>query len=190
MIGFLTGIVYTNHKNPIILVVNGVGYAVFVADRLRTSLVKDQKTSLSIHTHVSDDAITLYGFSGDNELTLFELLLTVSGIGPRTAIAIIDRGVDAIERAITESDVDFFTTIPRLGKKNAQKIIIELKTKLGSVRELNLKDEVDGETRQLQDALLGMGFEKREINEAMKKLDPADVTVEQKIRRTLKLLGK
>lgn len=190
MIGLLTGKVYRNHKNPIILWVNGVGYSVYVPEQLRTKITKNQDVTLFIHTHVSDDAIALFGFSTEDELTIFDLLLSVSGIGPRTALAILDRGAQGTEKAIMESDVDFFTAIPRLGKKNAQKIIIELKSKLGSIRDLDLKGEVDSETKELQEALLSMGFVKKEILEAIKKLDDSDKSVEQKLRHALKILGK
>lgn len=190
MIGLLTGSIYSYQKNPVILIVHDVGYAVYVPDGLRGTLSLNQGITLHIHTHVTDDAITLYGFKTKDDLYLFELLLTVSGIGPRTAIAIIDRGTQAIEKAITNTDVDFFTTIPRLGKKNAQKIIIELKSKLGSVKDLNLGQDSSGETKDIVDALTHMGFAKQEVLEAIKHLDEKDATLEQKIRRALKLLGK
>ncbi len=189
MIGMLTGKIYNQNKNPVIIDVGGVGYTVYVPDRLRAKLTLHQEISLSIHTHVTDDAIALYGFGSDSEMTLFELLLTVSGIGPRTSLAIIDRGVASIQKAIIDSDVDFFTTIPRLGKKNAQKIIIELKSKIGSARDLDLGAESEGETKELLEALQSMGFDRKEILHVIKKLDPSLSTIEQKIRQSLKLLG-
>ena len=85
--------------------------------------------------------------------------------------------------AVKKGDVEFFTSIPRLGTKNAQKIIIEFKGKLDVTGET-------GETKQLSDALASMGFERSEIREALKKLDTKDVSVEQKIRHALKLLAK
>lgn len=189
MIGALKGTVYSTQKNPVILFVGGVGYVVFVPDHIRHSLHAGDVITLMIHTRVRDDALELYGFQTADELTLFELLLTVPGIGPKTALPIIDRGTARIEQAVRVSDVDFFTTIPRLGKKNAQKIIIELKNKLGSIKELNLMEDASSETKDLVNALLGMGFEKKEVVEAIKKLGSADMTLEQKIRHALKLLG-
>ena len=190
MIGMLTGTIAQTTHNPIIVNVHGVGYAVFIPARTVTQLHLNGTSTFFIHTHVSDDALDLYGFLSQDELDLFKLLLTVSGIGPRTATSIMDRSASAIQTAIMTSDVDFFTTIPRLGRKNAQKIIIELKSKLGSTKELDLSDDSEGETKQLLDALLSMGFARNEIIGAIKKLDKTDVTLEQKVRHALKNLGK
>ncbi|OGG31570.1 Holliday junction DNA helicase RuvA [Candidatus Gottesmanbacteria bacterium RIFCSPLOWO2_01_FULL_46_9] len=189
MIGRLTGIIDGHTKNPLIIDVGGVGYVVSVPKRYLASIQPGTTHTLHIHTHVRDDAIDLYGFAAPAELTLFNLLLTVSGIGPRTALYVVDCGVAAVESAVQRSDVDFFTTIPRLGTKNAQKIIIELKSKLGSSRALDLSDS-SGETKEVIDALLSMGFDKHEIRKTLEKLDPAAVSVEQKIRQSLKFLGK
>jgi len=120
---------------------------------------------------------------------LFELLLTVSGIGPRTALAIINRGTEPVQKAVSESDVEFFITIPRVGRKNAQKIIIELKSKLGTVRELDLTGVTGGETKEVLDALVSMGFGRNEVISVIKKLDSSDTTLEKKIRHALQLLG-
>lgn len=188
MIGSLTGSVLSNNKNPIIILVGGVGYNVFVPDSKLKSLVKDSACTLFIHTHVREDVIALYGFPTQEELTLFELLLNVSGIGPRTSLSIIDQGAQSVQKAIAESDVDFFLTIPRLGKKNAQKIIIELKSKLGSLKDLDLKES--GSSNELSEALVAMGFSRKEIQQAINKLQGEEMPIEQKIKMALKLLSK
>ncbi|OGG14720.1 Holliday junction DNA helicase RuvA [Candidatus Gottesmanbacteria bacterium RIFCSPHIGHO2_01_FULL_46_14] len=185
MIGLLKGTVEHVTTNPILVVVGGVGYNVYVPDSLRGKLTKQE--ILFIHTHVTDDAITLFGFAKEEDLMLFELLLTVSGIGPKTALAIIDRGSQYVRGAINKNDVDFFTMIPRLGKKNAQKIIIELRNKLGAITELDLAAG-DGETKPIRQALESMGFGREEIMEALKNV--GGTTVEEKIREALKYLGK
>ncbi|OGG27760.1 Holliday junction DNA helicase RuvA [Candidatus Gottesmanbacteria bacterium RIFCSPLOWO2_01_FULL_48_11] len=190
MIGMLTGTIAKSERNPIVLDVHGVGYAVSVPAKLLSHLTHDSKQIFHVYTHVADDALDLYGFPSEEELFLFKLLLSVSGIGPRTALAVVDHGVREVRRAVTTSDVEFFTTIPRLGRKNAQKIIIELKSKLGSTKELDLTGDADGETKQLLEALTGMGFARSEAISAIKKLDAADKTLEQKFRHALKLLGK
>ena len=189
MIGALKGTAYVIKKNPVILFAGDVGYNVHITDRLAKTLIPNKTTLLFIHTHVREDALDLYGFISQEELTFFELLLTVPGIGPKTALLVLNLGTTAIQKAIQTSDVDFFTGIPRLGKKNAQKIIIELKNKLGSIKDLDLRDESLSETKQLTDALLSMGFVRDEIREVVKKLPEKSTSLEEKLRDALKLLG-
>lgn len=190
MIALLAGTVRTHLKNPVVVMVGGVGYAVHVPEGVRSRLPPDSVCTLHIHTHMTDNALELYGFLTEEELGLFELLLTVSGIGPKTALAISDRGANSVEQAIIDSDVDFFTMIPRLGKKNAQKIIIELKTKLGGINDLDLRGDTDGMTKQVLDALMAMGFNRNEAVDAIKKLGKDALTIEDKIRHALKFLAK
>jgi len=190
MIGALKGTVFSKSINSIILFTGGVGYTVFVTNGFLEQTHTDTDVFLFIHSHIRDDAFDLFGFSTTQELHLFELLLTVSGVGPKTALSVLDKGASNIQQAVQSSDVDFFTTIPRLGKKNAQKIIIELKSKLGSVAELDLSDIGSGETKELLDALLSMGFIKSEALGSIKTLSSEATTLEQKIRACLKQLRK
>lgn len=182
MIGKLTGSINSANQNPLIIDVHDVGYLVHVTPGFLSSL-QIGKNSLWIHPHIREDAFDLYGFKTQKDLLFFELLLTVSGIGPKTALLVIDRGVSEVEIAVKAGDVTFFTTIPRLGTKNAQKIIIELKGKL------DLTEESSGETKQMTQALVDMGFRKHEVIEVLGKID-ADMSLEEKMRRALKLLGK
>lgn len=189
MIGALRGVV-DKITNPVILMVGGVGYRVTVSDHVMHEVKPGVPIILHIHTHVRDDALDLYGFLSQDELSLFLLLISVSGIGPRTAITIVNRGVTAVNQAIITADVSFFTSIPRLGKKNAQKIIIELKTKLGNLEELDLLADDNGQTGDVLEALESMGFAKKEAIEAIKQIKSGDETVENKIRLALKYLNK
>lgn len=188
MIGRLTGTIETNNQTPLILDAHGVGYLVHVTHKEANALKSGDKITLHIHTHVREDALDLYGFSHQEDLNLFTLLLTVSGIGPKTGLSIVERGASAVRQAVIAADTEFFTTIPRLGKKNAQKIIIELKNKLGGL-DIDLTGEKGAETKQILDALLTMGFSRHEIIEIIPQLNQKD-TLEQKIRESLKLLGK
>lgn len=186
MIGLLTGTIELLHRNPIILNVHGVGYNVFVPDSFFKSHKEHQHVSLNIYTHVREDALTLYGFPNIEDRDMFELLLSVSGIGPKTGLSIVSRGKELIERAIRQSDVSFFTDIPRLGKKNAQKIIIELKNKLGSITELNLADMTETAGKEILDTLISMGFSKydvRTVLSSMNLTDPLEVTLREALRR-------
>lgn len=185
MIAQLTGSIIQTH--PLVIDVHGVGYRVFIPIRISRTLVTDQSITILTHTHVREDALDLFGFLSHEELQMFELLLTVSGIGPKTALAVMDHEASEIARAIEKGDVDFFTTVPRLGRKNAQKIIIELRSKLTGVTG-DLPDNDTGETKELSDALVSMGFDRKEIREVIHKLPEG--TLEQKIRQALKHLGK
>ncbi|MCG2692481.1 helix-hairpin-helix domain-containing protein, partial [Microgenomates group bacterium] len=110
------------------------------------------------------------------------------GIGPKTAINVMDKGVEAITQAVSKGDVDFFTTVPRLGRKNAQKIIIELKSKLGSLTELDLSAD-SSETADAISALVGLGFSRNEARTAIAAA-PGGQPLEQKISFAIKYLGK
>lgn len=189
MIGHLTGEVVQSGTNPLLINVHGVGYNVYVPQHVLSHIGGNHQQSMYIHTHVSDDAITLYGFPTKDELQVFTMLLTVAGVGPKTALAVIDRGAQNIRNAIASSDVEFFTVVPRLGKKNAQKIIIELHSKIGSMSDLDLTND-QGDTKQVLDALSSMGFAKNEIADALRHIDKNAKTVKETIRLTLKYLGK
>ena len=190
MIGYLTGIIKKNLANPIIVNVKVVGYADNITQPYFASVKKNTEVYLFIKTHVKDESIDLYGFIKEEEKQLFDLLISVSGIGPKTALLVVDRGVDAVRKAISTADVEFFTSTPRLGKKNAQKIIIELKSKIGSIEELDLKGTETSLTLQVKDALLSMGFDRKEVKKALSQIKDEYTQPEEMLRQALKLLGK
>lgn len=190
MISYLEGTIKHKVGNHLILLTNGVGYKVFVPVDIVTQTKLNQPLILYTYTYVKEDALDLYGFPTSEDLQLFELLLTVSGIGPKTALAIFSNGkLTKIREAIVKGDVEFFTNIPRLGKKNAQKIIIELRPKLGSLEELDLTKET-GETKEIIEALKSFGFSAAEAREAVRAIKDIEGNVSEKIRQALKYLGK
>ena len=188
MIAYLTGPAESLGAESLMIKANGVGYKVFVPSKLRQGLKADQPLSVYIHTHVREDALDLYGFAILDELRLFELIINISGIGPKTGLLLLNSSVEEITAAVSKADLDFFTAIPRLGKKNAQKIIIELKPKLGDLEDLNLADE-SPETNQALQALVGLGFSKKEAIAALRQ-SPADLDLELRISTALKYLGQ
>ena len=190
MISYLEGTIKYKGINYLVILTNGVGYKVFVPAELMTETKLDDSLALFIHTHVKEDALNLYGFENPENLALFELLLGVSGVGPKTALSIFSNGNrEKIKEAIIKGDVSFFTAVPRLGTKNAQKIIIELRPKLGSLGALDLTGE-SGETKEIIDALRTFGFSEHEAKEALKALKDNEGTTSDKIRQALKYLGK
>lgn len=184
MIAKLTGKVERLTADSIIVDVNGVGYKVFVPGSIGTAA---DNVCLFIHTHMRDDALDLYGFASREELELFKLIINIAGIGPRTGLLLLGQGVGAVTAAVAKADVDFFSGIPRLGKKNAQKIIIELKPKLGDLAELDLAGE-NSETRDAINALVGLGFKPKEARAALRQAETGDL--DARIKAALKSLGK
>lgn len=189
MIGLLTGFVVYREDPAIILDVHGVGYKVLVPLSVLNNLpTPSESLTLFIHTHVREDVLELYGFTQPQDLKLFELLISVSGIGCKTAQLVFSVGSRGdIINAIATNDVSFFTNVPRLGKKNAQKIIIELKNKIGG-EDIDLAGENDNQ--DVIAALKTFGYSGNEVQRALRALPSTDVTLEEKVRLALKQLGK
>jgi len=183
MIGFLKGEIKYTGTDSIIILVNNVGYKIYVPKLFSVG----SQVELFIHTHVREDSLDLYGFANPGELQMFEWLISVSGIGPKTALLTMSGGADKISKAIVTADVSFFTQIPRLGKKNAQKIIIELKNKIGGITDLNLSQ--DEPANEVILALQSMGYTQAEAQKAVSAVEPAK-SVEETIRKVLKFYGR
>lgn len=191
MIGTLKGTVEYRQDPYIIVDVQGVGYKVLVPITVLSKLNGlGEHIKLYTHTHVREDLLELYGFSDPADLKLFEYLISVSGVGCRTASGIFSVGNRSeIINAILNNDVGFFTSVPRLGKKNAQKIIIDLKSKFGSGSDLDLSDD-SGDSSELIAALKSLGYSAPEAQSAVRGIKGEGKTVEEKIRLALKYLGK
>lgn len=192
MIGWLNGQIVEKLGKYLIVDVNGVGYRVGVLANTLSRALTGEKIKLYIHPYIKEDAFDLYGFANKNELYLFELLLSVSGIGPKTALAILSSGrVEEISAAITQGDFSYFTSTPGIGTKGAQRIIVDLRSKIGAVGELDLTLTEAGERKDIIEALRIFGFTEKECREALKSL-PKDKTLslEEKVKWALKSLGR
>lgn len=191
MIGFLSGTIIRITPQFLILNVSGVGYKVLVPSSVLTKAVLSQPLELHVYTHVREDSLELFGFSDPQDLTLFEYLISVNGVGCKTALGIFSVGSrSSIIQAISTADTGFFMGVPRLGKKNAQKIIIELKNKIGATTELDLQEESGREVEEAVLALQGFGYTQREAQAAIQAIKGQGVTTEEKIKLALKYLGK
>jgi holliday junction DNA helicase RuvA len=191
MIGSLKGTIELLDNPYAIINVGGVGYKVLLYNSLLAQIKLNDQIKLYIHTHVKEDALDLFGFSSLEDLKLFENLISVSGVGPKTASSLFSHGTkNEIVEAIIKGNVDFFTSVPRLGKKNAQKIIIELKNKMGSLEDLDLSEEGQQLNSEVLSALKGFGFSAKEALEAVKAIKDQGETVADKIKLALKQLGK
>jgi len=191
MIGFLKGSIEHLDRPFVLVDVNGVGYRVLVADSVYSKLSKGDKIKLFTFTYVREDELALFGFLEIEDLKLFESLITVSGIGPKTALNIFSFGErkDIIE-AIVKGDYSFFTSVPRLGTKNAQKIVIELKNKMGSDSQIDLSGKDLLENAEVVQALKNFGFSVAEAQKAVREIKAEGLSLDAKIKLALKNLGR
>ena len=166
--------------------VNGVGYMVWMGKK---SFGEGDEIKIQTYMAVSENDINLYGFENFEDLDLFKMLITVSGVGPKTAAQILSTtdGI-AVIKAIGEADVDFFKKLKGIGLKTAQRIIVDLKSKIGGLGELNLKDN-DLVEDDLTASLKQLGFEKKEIEKVTAKLPSELVELEEKLEWCLQNLG-
>ena len=185
MIAYLEGKALLK-KDHLIVLTGGVGYLVYVGNKILNTISNEAEVSFYIYSHIKEDRFELYGFLSEEELTIFKMLLAISGVGPKTALALTDGGVEKLIDAVQQAQLSFFTSIPRVGKKLAQKIIIELKTKLGSLKELNLST-LSPKAQDVMDALLSLGFEENIIQNTMNELDVENMDVQVAIKTIIKM---
>lgn len=189
VIGLVYGKVDSIKTPYIVIDTGGVGYKILVPQGILGKTKVGNQLKVYTYTNVREDALDLFGFETPNDLELFELFLTVPGIGPKTAIGIFTAGTTSqIRGAVLSADVSFFSQVPRLGHKNAQKIILELKSKMGGDDTIDLTGGED--EKELSNALKDFGFKSDEINGVLKKIRGQEITIEEKMRQALKLLGK
>lgn len=187
MIAYLTGRPELV-QDQLIIHVGGVGYGVKVSNRVFQAAASQDEISLHIYSHVREDRFELYGFPNHQELKLFQLLIGVSGVGPATALNLMDKNAEELIEAVQEANTGFFKSVPRVGKKTAQKIIIELRGKLGELKELNLAP-LSSAQQTVAEALESLGWEDEQIQAAIKELDLDDLSESEAIKKALQMFG-
>jgi Holliday junction DNA helicase RuvA len=176
MYAFLRGTVASKGVHHIALDVNGVGFEVQVPDPVYRRLTSHQEVTLLTYCHIREDSFQIFGFLKEDEKTLFQMLLNITGVGPRLALAVMSgMSVGEFGRGILESDTAAFTRVPGVGKKMAQRIVLEMKAKLGQDAELRtILGETDGpaasdEGDDVLAALLALGCTDAEARKAAAK---------------------
>jgi Holliday junction DNA helicase RuvA len=191
MIACLRGKLAQKDPARVVVDVNGVGYEVFVPLTTFTSLPDiGFEVSIDVHTHVRDDIIALYGFSTRHERLIFEKLMTISGIGPKLAVTILSGGsVQDLVAAIKRSDLGRLTAIPGVGKKTAERIILELKDKLQDFVEGPAKSPVESDVLS---ALENLGYVRPHAEAAMRRAinGDSDPPFDVLFKRALQILTK
>ena len=190
MITLLEGIIELKTEKFAVLKVGGMGYRVFFnMDTLQKIPEKGGNVKVWIHHHVREDSQELYGFRHYAELELFEMLIGISGIGPKGGLGIMAIApVDTLKKAIAAGDSSYLTRVSGIGKKTAEKVILELKEKMAgkgmTIEAPELKDEADA-----IDALVALGYSPREARDALAAVSDKTVSLEKKVGQALRQLG-
>jgi holliday junction DNA helicase RuvA len=191
MIARLRGKLAEKEPARIVVDVNGVGYEVFVPATTFTAMpASGADVSVDIHTHVREDAIALYGFSSRQERRVFEKLIGISGIGPRLAITILSGGsVEGLVTAIRRGDLARLTAIPGVGKKTAERIVVELRDKLQDLAEEAPKPTVEVDVLS---ALENLGYSRPIAEAALRRATDGETAAEFDVlfKRSLQILTK
>ena len=184
MINSIKGKIILVKENYIVLESYGIGYKIFVGS-LALELKEGQEFFLWTYQVVRENALELFGFKTFTDLEVFELLIGISGIGPKVALSIMDVTTpESLKRAVISENTDELTKVSGIGKKNAQKIILELRNKIEKIEMISEGENFDIEIYETLEAL---GFARNDIREVLKELD--DVEGDEKIKKALKILG-
>jgi len=194
MISYLKGKISYIGDNNIEIIVNNIGYKVFVAGEILNQVKPDQEMEVFTYQDVKENALDLYGFDSRGKLDLFAKLISVSGIGPKTGLGVLALAtVDEIESAIVRGDASILTKVSGIGKKTAERIVLELKNKFsakGGSASGGKGLETQSEDADVIDALVGLGYSAEDARGALRQLDKEIDGSEEKIKACLKILAK
>ncbi|MBP3463990.1 MAG: Holliday junction branch migration protein RuvA [Clostridia bacterium] len=198
MYAYIKGTLEEKAKDSIVIETSGIGYKIYVSENTMSKLGElGEKVKIYTHYHVREDNISLYGFNSNEELKMFELLLQVSGVGAKTAIAMLSNITPSkFALAIISNDLKTLTKIPGIGNKSAQRMVLELKDKLKTETAIDQNEETDIETdnseslNEATQALQILGYNKNEITKVFDKFETKKLSTEEIIKNALKLLAR
>jgi Holliday junction DNA helicase RuvA len=188
MISFLEGTLAEKSGDRVVIGVQGTGYEVLAPSATIAKLPPvGRPVKIYTRLHVRDDALTLYGFASADERGLFDLLVTVNGVGPKVALAFLSvLTPDALRRAVGGGDADALTTVPGVGKKVAQRVVLDLTDRIGGEGEVPV-----GPLADVREALLALGLSAQEARDAMETLQGnGDRPVDEMLREALRNVGR
>jgi Holliday junction DNA helicase RuvA len=193
MIGYLTGKIIAAKPTQILLDVNGVGYEIRISINTFERISGNETVSLFIHTNVKEDAITLFGFYSEAEKQMFEHLISINGVGPKSALSLLS-GIttEDLKQAIMTTNVERMIAVPGIGRKTAERLILELKNKVRDVKEEGITPTKPSIQKEAISALTTLGynyaFSEKAVNKILSELP--DCSLEELIKRTLQELNK
>lgn len=178
MIAFLKGRVISKNNNSVVVLVQDIGYQVFCGENFLNNIKINLEQEFYIYHHVKEDASDLYGFQASLDLEIFSLLLSVSGVGPKSALGVLSvSSAQDVSQAIMQGDPNLLTKVSGIGKKTAERIVLELKTKIGRLTLINddFKNGDNNFSSDEIDALMSLGYSLSEARNALSGL-PANLT--------------
>jgi Holliday junction DNA helicase RuvA len=187
MISYIEGVVFEVDAKSTTLIVGGIGYQVFATDETLTELQNKKEAGLFTYLAIRENAEDLYGFLSKEDRDFFKLLITIPGIGPKSALAILNViSVKTLLSAISKNDASYLTKVSGIGKKTADKIILELQGKItDSGDSTTFKDEGD-----VLEVLKTLGYGEKEIRTTLKNISDSLTDTGERVKAALKLLGK
>jgi len=189
MIGTLNGTIRHKDLNALVVDVGGIGYKVLVTTETALEVTPSSPIFLWTHLVVRETSLELFGFLDKETLDTFELLITISGIGPKSALSILNVATPSMLRqAVVSADTTYLTRVSGIGKKNAEKIVLELKDKLKITKEdkgMDMRSEGDA-----LEALVSLGYNERDAREALKRVPKETEGASERVKAALKLLSQ
>jgi holliday junction DNA helicase RuvA len=180
MIAYLKGKIIQKNKQSLVIANDFIGYETHVSKPLHEKAKIGSTLELSIYTKVREDEISLYGFAEAEELEFFRDLISVNGIGPKIALEILSSNIEQIKTAIIQENAAFLSKIPGIGKKTAERLIVELKNKVTPKDLASLPPDLDSQFEEVISALNSLGYQRGEIYKVLKTV-PADIKTTEEI---------
>ena len=196
MIGSLNGLIISKKPSEVLLEVNGIGYEVYIPLSTSFKLPSvDQAVQLLTHLIVREDQHTLYGFITEDERKLFRALIKISGVGAKLALTILSGiNVEGFIRTVQMQDVDTLVHLPGIGKKTAERLLVEMKDKVGQMGDIALNDAIESKDlriiQEAHNALTSLGYKSVEARKILDGIDSNGLTVEALLKQALQSLNK
>lgn len=193
MIAHLNGKLFSSKPTQIIIDVNGVGYKVGISINTFEKIVDKSEVSLFIHTHVKEDSISLYGFFTESEKEMFELLISISGIGPKIALGLLSGiSVDSLKEAIEEGNINRITAVPGIGRKTAERLVLELRSKVEDILVSEFSKDQPSNKSEAISALTTLGYNVKIAEKVVRELlsENLNSALEDLIKNALSRLNK
>lgn len=191
MISYIKGTIIVRQDKFIVVDIGALGYQVHISQQTLEKIQDFTEVSLFTHTHVREDTLELYGFLVWEELEFFQKLISISGVGPRSALGVLSVApLEDIKKAVVHGDPAILQQVAGIGKKTAERIIVELKEKIRITTDFDINTVGNLGDGQVIEALTSLGYKEREIRQTLPHISPEVTDLGQRIKEALKILGK